>query len=107
MLIYKIDKGSIPSENFTTTHNYYVIDEKTIEGLKLTLRQFTETLESEGVTAIDPQGEVFDPNTQEAVMQVPPMEGDVPGTVKQVFLKGYKLGDKVIRYAQVVVIGEN
>lgn len=83
------------------------LDEKTIEGLKLTLRQFTETLESEGVTAIDPTGEPFDPNTQEAVMQVPPMDGDVPGTVKQVFLKGYKLGDKVIRYAQVVVIGEN
>lgn len=33
MLIYKIDKGSIPSENFTTSHNYYVIDEKTIEEL--------------------------------------------------------------------------
>ena len=50
-------------------------------------------------------GEVFDPNTQEAVMQMPKEEGEVEGTVKQVFLKGYKQGDKVIRYAQVVVIG--
>lgn len=81
------------------------LDEKTIEGLKLTLRQFLETLENEGVTQIDPLGEQFDPNTQEAVMQVPKEEGEVEGTVKQVFLKGYKMGDKVIRYAQVVVIG--
>ena len=81
------------------------LDEKTIEGLKLTLRQFLETLENEGVTQIDPLGQQFDPNTQEAVMQVPKEEGEVEGTVKQVFLKGYKMGDKVIRYAQVVVIG--
>lgn len=82
------------------------LDEKTMEGIKLMARQFSETLESEGVTAINPVGEVFDPNTQEAVMQVPKEEGEEPGTVKQVFLKGYKLQDKVIRYAQVVVIGE-
>lgn len=81
------------------------LDEKTIEGLKLTLRQFKETLENEGVTEIDPLGEKFDPNTQEAVMQVAKEEGEEEGTVKQVFLKGYKMGDKVIRYAQVVVIG--
>ena len=39
-------------------------------------------------------------------MQLPKEEGETSGKVKQVFLKGYKLGDKVIRYAQVVVIGE-
>ncbi|MBR6737866.1 MAG: nucleotide exchange factor GrpE [Clostridia bacterium] len=82
------------------------LDDKTIEGLKLTKRQYDEALASEGVTPIDPLGEVFDPNTQEAVMKVPKEEGETAGTVKQVFLKGYKLGEKVIRYAQVVVIGE-
>lgn len=82
------------------------LDEKTTDGLKLILRQFTETLESEGITAINPINEPFDPNTQEAVMQVPKGEGETSGNVKQVFLKGYKQGDKVIRYAQVVVIGE-
>lgn len=82
------------------------LDEKTMEGLKMILRQFTETLESEGITAINPINEPFDPNTQEAVMQVPKGEGETSGNVKQVFLKGYKQGDKVIRYAQVVVIGE-
>lgn len=81
------------------------LDEKTVEGLKLILRQFEETLQSEGVEQINPVGEAFDPNTQEAVMQVPKEDGEVEGTVKQVFLKGYKQGDRVIRYAQVVVIG--
>ncbi len=82
------------------------LDEKTLDGLKLTKRQYDEALASEGVTPIDPLGKEFDPNEQEAVMQVPKEEGETPNTVKQVFLKGYKLGDKVIRYAQVVVIGE-
>ena len=81
------------------------LDEKTLEGLKLILRKFEETLLAENITQINPVGEQFDPNTQEAIMQVPKEEGEVEGMVKQVFLKGYKQGDKVIRYAQVVVIG--
>lgn len=81
------------------------LDEKTLEGLKLILRKFEETLLNENITQINPVGEQFDPNTQEAIMQVPKEEGEVEGMVKQVFLKGYKQGDKVIRYAQVVVIG--
>ncbi len=81
------------------------LDEKTKEGVKMIARQFKETLEAEGFVEINPVGEVFDPNTQEAVMKVPASEGEVEGTVKQVFKKGYKCGEKVIRYAQVVVIG--
>ena len=45
MLIYKIDKGSIPSENFTTTHNYYVIDEKTVEELAYVLEAIDLTID--------------------------------------------------------------
>lgn len=81
------------------------LDDKSKEGIALLQRQFIETLEAEGITSINPVGEVFDPNTQEAIMKVPPEENEVEGTIKQVFLKGYKLGDRVIRYAQVVVIG--
>ncbi|MBO5712974.1 MAG: nucleotide exchange factor GrpE [Clostridia bacterium] len=81
------------------------LDDKTREGITLTARSFSEILESLGVTAINPVDEDFDPLTQEAIMQVPAEEGETAGKVKQVFLKGYKLGDKVIRYAQVVVIG--
>jgi molecular chaperone GrpE len=82
------------------------LDEKTMEGLKMIARQFSETLQAEGVTEINPVGEPFDPNFHEAVMQAPKDENEIPNTVKQVFLKGYKLNDKVIRYAQVVVIGD-
>ncbi len=81
------------------------LDEKTREGIELTARNFEDILKSLDVTAINPVGEDFDPLTQEAIMKVPAEEGETEGKVKQVFLKGYKLGDKVIRYAQVVVIG--
>ena len=72
----------------------------------MTARQFKETLEAEGITEINPENEPFDPNTQEAIMQMPKEEGEVTGNVKQVFVKGYKMGDKIIRYAKVVVVGE-
>ena len=81
------------------------LDEKTKAGIELTARQFEETLASEGVTSINPVGETFDPNTSEAIMKMPANEGETEGTVKQVFLKGYKMGERVIRYAQVVVVG--
>ena len=82
------------------------LDAKTKEGIEMTARQFKETLEAEGITEINPEGQPFDPNTQEAVMQMPKEEGEETGNVKQVFLKGYKMGDKIIRYAKVVVVGE-
>ncbi len=81
------------------------LDEKTKQGIELILRQFKETLTSLDVTEINPLGEVFNPETSEAVMKSPKQEGEEENIVKQVFLKGYKLGDKIIRYAQVVVIG--
>lgn len=81
------------------------LDEKTKAGIELTARQFEETLASEGVTPINPVGETFDPNTSEAIMKMPASEGEAEGTVKQVFLKGYKMGERIIRYAQVVVVG--
>ena len=62
-------------------------------------------MQSLDVSEINPLGEIFDPTTSEAVMKMPKEDGEVENTVKQVFLKGYKLGDKIIRYAQVVVIG--
>ena len=81
------------------------LDEKTRRGIEMTANNFEEVLKSLDVSAINPVGEPFDPNTQECIMKTPAEEGETEGTVKQVFLKGYKLGDKVIRYAQVVVIG--
>ena len=80
------------------------LDEKTTEGLKNVKRKFDETLKGLEIEAIDPQGQPFDPQIAEAVMQVEGEEGDVPDTVKQVFQKGYRRKDKIIRYATVSVV---
>ncbi len=80
------------------------LDEKTKEGVKGIKKKFDETLALLGIEEINPVGETFDPNFSEAVMQAEKGEGEQSDTVKQVFEKGYKLKDKVIRYAKVSVI---
>ncbi|MBO7149812.1 MAG: nucleotide exchange factor GrpE [Clostridia bacterium] len=80
------------------------LDEKTAEGIKKVRSKFDETLKSLEIEEINPVGEVFDPQVAEAVMQVPAEEGEEPDTVKQVFQKGYRKKDKIIRYATVSVI---
>ena len=54
---------------------------------------------------IDRLGERFDPNLEEAVAQDDPSLGE-PGAVSEVLLKGYKMGDTVLRHAMVKVIAE-
>ena len=80
------------------------LDEKTMEGIAGIKRKFDETLTSLDIEEINPVGEPFDPNIAEAVMQVEKGEEDASDTVKQVFEKGYKLKDKIIRYAKVSVV---
>lgn len=80
------------------------LDEKTAEGIKKIIEKYNETLKGLEVEEINPVGEVFDPNIAEAVMQAPAEDGQEPDTVKQVFQKGYKLKDKIIRYAKVCVV---
>ena len=80
------------------------LDEKTAEGIKNVKRKYLETLESLEIEEIDPTGQPFDPNVAEAVMQVEGAEGEESDTVKQVFQKGFKKGDKIIRYAKVSVV---
>ena len=78
-------------------------DEKTKEGLDMVLKSYKKVLEGEGVEEIDPTGEAFNADTMEAIMAMPAADGEEGGIVKQVYLKGYKKGDKVLRYAQVIV----
>ena len=78
-------------------------DEKTKEGLDMVLKSFKKVLENEGVEEIDPVGKPFDADTMEAIMAMPATDGEESGMVKQAYLKGYKKGDKVLRYAQVIV----
>ncbi len=78
-------------------------DEKTKEGLDMVLKAYKKVLEGEGVVEIDPVGQPFNADEMEAIMAVPAEEGEESGIVKQAYLKGYKKGDKVLRYAQVIV----
>lgn len=80
------------------------LDEKTEEGIKAIKRKYDETLRGMDIEEINPVGEVFDPNVAEAVMQVEGEDGEASDTVKQVFERGYKMKDKIIRYAKVSVI---
>ena len=78
-------------------------DENTKQGLDMVLKSFKKVLEGEGVEEIDPAGQPFDANTMEAIMAMPAADGEEAGLVKQVYVKGYKKGEKVLRYAQVIV----
>lgn len=77
-------------------------DENYKNGVKMISDSFMETLTGLGVEEIESDGKAFDPNLHQAVQRV--AEGDAEsGTVVQTFAKGYKIGDKVIRFSVVAV----
>lgn len=78
-------------------------DENSKQGVDMVLKAFKKVLEGEGVEEINPVGEPFNADIAEAIMAMPAEEGEESGIVKQVYVKGYKKGDKVLRYAQVIV----
>ncbi|MEO8699538.1 MAG: nucleotide exchange factor GrpE [Kofleriaceae bacterium] len=72
-----------------------------VEGVQLVLRQFTTGFERLDVVPIEAQNQPFDPNLHEAISQ---MESDQPpGTVVQVLQRGYRINDRLLRPALVVV----
>jgi len=72
------------------------------EGFQLVCSQFRAALEKAGVQAIDAEGAAFDPHLHEAITHLP--SDDVPeGHVIVQTRRGYQLGDKLLRAAQVVV----
>jgi molecular chaperone GrpE len=73
-----------------------------VEGVQLVLRQFAQALERCEVTVVDAQGKPFDPNVHEALSQAVTSEHP-PGSVVQVLQRGYKIGDRLLRPALVVV----
>ena len=82
-------------------------DEQTKTGLEMILASFKKVLEGENVEEINPLGQPFDAAYAEAIMAMPAADGEEAGIVKQVYVKGYKKGDKVLRYAQVIVTTES
>ena len=77
-------------------------DENYKNGVKMIYDSFMETLKNLGVEEIVSDGEPFDPNIHQAVQRVENSE-QKSGTVVQTFAKGYRIGDKVIRFAMVAV----
>lgn len=89
-------------DNFERAMDAECSDENYKKGVEMIFRQYMSILDKLGVTEIKALGEPFDPNIHHAVNQVED-ENFGENTVCQVFQKGYKLGDKVIRCAMVVV----
>jgi len=73
-----------------------------VEGVELTERELHNVMEKHGVRKFDPQGQKFDPNLHQSMMEVP--DPSVPaGTVVQVMAPGYMIADRVLRPALVAV----
>ena len=70
------------------------------EGVRLVHRQLAQILEKEGLAEIDTEG-VFDPHVHEALLSQP--SDAESGSVIEVLQKGYRLGDRVLRPARVII----
>ncbi len=73
------------------------------EGNQLIFHKLVRILETKGLKAMeDLTGKPFNPDTQEAITQIPAPSEQLKGSVIDVVEKGYTLGEKVVRYAKVV-----
>ena len=73
------------------------------QGIELISQKFHKVLEQEGLQKMEPIGEAFDTDYHEAVALVPAPNEEQKGKVLDCVQTGYKLNDKVIRHAKVVV----
>ena len=89
-------------DNLEKAVNSSTEDEVYKQGVELVLKQFMDVLNSLGVKEIEGVGSTFNPEYHEAVSSV---QDEALGEkeIKEVFRKGYKIGDKVIRHSMVVV----
>lgn len=89
-------------DNLEKAVNSNTEDEGYKQGIELVLKQFMDVLNSLGVKEIEGVGSTFNPEYHEAVSSI---QDETLGEkeVKEVFRKGYQIGDKVIRHAMVVV----
>lgn len=72
------------------------------EGMELTLKVFKDTLKRFNIEEVNPEGEPFNPDTQQA-MAMEPSDNVEPDTVLKVFQKGYLINGRLLRPAMVVV----
>ena len=81
------------------------VPEAVREGQALTLRHMAQILDRFSIEVIDPKGKDFDPQLHEAMAMQPTGEF-APGSVMEVFRKGYQMHDRLLRPARVVVAAE-
>ena len=77
-------------------------DEAYKKGVEMTMTQLTGILEGLGVEIFGAEGDAFDPNIHNAIMHTE-AEGVEENTITKVFQRGFKLGDKIVRFAMVEV----
>lgn len=73
------------------------------EGVSLVYEKLYSLLKSKGLDAMVTTGEVFDPELHDAITEIPAPTEDMKGKIVDTIEKGYKLKDKIIRHAKVVV----
>ena len=89
-------------DNLEKAVNSKTEDDGYKQGVELVLKQFKDVLASQGVQEIESVGKTFDPELHEAVSS---LQDETLGEkeIKEEFRKGYKIGNRVIRHAMVVV----
>lgn len=81
-----------------------VKDKELLKGMELINSKFKNTLTQKGLEEVDAKnGDQFDVELHEAITQIPAPSEDLKGKIVDVIEKGYKLGDKIIRFPKVVV----
>ncbi|WP_019894130.1 nucleotide exchange factor GrpE [Hydrogenovibrio halophilus] len=73
-----------------------------VEGMEMTFKQMLDVLDKFHVERLDPKGETFDPQLHEAMTMMPSEDHD-SNTVVEVVQKGYRLNERLVRAARVVV----
>ena len=89
-------------DNLERALNQPTQDEAYKKGVEMTMNQLVSIFASLGVEIFGNVGDTFDPNIHNAVMHTEE-EGVEENTITQVFQKGFKLGEKIVRFAMVQV----
>lgn len=79
-------------------------EKELLKGVELINNKLRDTLKNKGLELVEvKQGDVFNADDHEAITQIPAPSDDLKGKIIDVVEKGYKLGDKVIRFPKVVI----
>ncbi|HLT52289.1 MAG TPA: nucleotide exchange factor GrpE [Flavobacteriaceae bacterium] len=79
-------------------------EKELLKGVELISNKLKDTLKQKGLSVVEvSQGDAFNADDHEAITQIPAPNEDLKGKIIDVVEKGYKLGDKVIRFPKVVI----